>query len=68
MPAPPTTRNRLVTALEQARDARHHSDCRCFMFRDGFGEAFCTREEATWNAMVDRILTTICRESEPVRG
>lgn len=62
MPAPPTPKNRLATALHYARYHRHHPDCRCGEYRNAAGEPFCTREEANWSSMLDRILTTVCRE------
>lgn len=62
----PDTRDQLRTTLAQARASRHFVGCRCFMFRAYDGAPYCTREEASWSAMADRILTTLLREDRGI--
>ena len=57
------TVSRLEQALDQARHARHHPDCMCALYRDAGGAPYCTADEARWQDMVNRILTTVCRET-----
>lgn len=52
-PSDPTTA--LLDAVQQIRKARHHIDCRCFMYRKD-GAAYCNEQEAWWNHCVSRLL------------
>jgi hypothetical protein len=56
---PPTAKNRLATAVDQARHGRHHPDCRCGRYKG----IYCTEIEWSWSQKVDRLITTVCRET-----
>ena len=43
-------------ALVFVRRHRHHPDCRCGTWRDGYGAPFCTPAEALWSRALDRLL------------
>lgn len=43
-------------AVAFSRDARHHSDCCCFMYRDSAGEGFCSDRQALWNRAIDKLI------------
>jgi hypothetical protein len=49
-------RTQIAEAVSFARDARHHSGCYCFQFRDVNKEAFCSDREALWNRCIDRLI------------
>lgn len=58
----------LVEALASARDSRHHSDCRCGLYRRpdyrGYENApFCSVEEFRYTVEVDRLLERIRQRS-----
>jgi hypothetical protein len=50
----------MVDALKFVRDSRHHSDCRCFSYRDRDGEAYCSDREALWSRAISRLIDA-CR-------
>ena len=56
---PTATQTCLATAVHQARHGRHHPDCRCGAYKG----IYCTETEWSWSQMVDRLLTTVCRET-----
>ena len=49
-------KQQIKDAVAFSRDARHHSNCSCFMFRDRTGEPFCSDREALWNRAIDRLI------------
>lgn len=59
MPTFPAAKDRLATALSEARRARHHPDCRCGSYKG----IWCTEQEWSWSNMVDKLLETVCRET-----
>lgn len=63
----PTT-TRLATALEQARQARHHPACTCGSYRAPDGAPYCSSAEFRWTSMVNRMITTVCQEQSKPAG
>ncbi len=55
--------DQIVTALAQKRRYQHHRDCRCGLYRLN-GAPFCTAQESTWSAIVDRLITN-CLPAKP---
>lgn len=56
-----TAPNQLIfEALERARAARHHMDCRCFLYRSTYvedcGAGHCCQEERLWQHAISRLL------------
>lgn len=54
------TKHQLAVAVDSARHARHHQDCRCASYRRD-SAPYCTSDEWRWCQMVDRLLTSIRR-------
>lgn len=56
----------LADALTHVRDSRHHSGCRCGIYRRpdyaGYRNSpFCSKEEFCWSVTVDRLLEAVRR-------
>ena len=65
-PPPPPVCEQLTTVLEHVRDSRHHSACRCGVYRRpdyrGYENApFCSVEEFRFTVEIDRLLERIRR-------
>ena len=61
--APSLAQGQLADALTQARMSRHHPDCDCWAYRSVKRAGYCTVDEWRWSETIDRILTTIQRQS-----
>lgn len=48
-------KTRIITALAEARKARHHRDCHCRMF----DKQFCNAADALWQRALTRELTIL---------
>lgn len=63
----PDLRAELATAVDRARHARHHPDCRCGIYRRADCSAyhnapFCTADERLWVSTVDKLIDQIRQE------
>jgi hypothetical protein len=58
--APPTAKDRLKIAVDQARHGRHHPSCTCGAYKS----LYCSEVEWSWSNMVDRLLTTVLLERD----
>lgn len=61
--APTLAKGQLADALTQARMSRHHRTCRCNLYRSVKGAGYCRVEEWRYCEIIDRLLTTIQRQS-----
>jgi hypothetical protein len=55
-------RQQIRDALMFARDSRHHSGCKCGLYRDRDGTPFCSDREAIWQRAIDKLIDDCLRD------
>ncbi len=55
----PDPRAELIEAVDRARHARHHQDCRCGTYQG----VWCTPDEKLYSTAIDKLLDQIRREN-----
>lgn len=52
----------LADAVRICREQRHHADCRCGLYRNQAGGAFCNAFESSWTRIVDDLIDRVTQQ------